>query len=189
MKRRSFLKTGAAWSAASLFASRLSLAEARTYRPSSWPFFAFDNGVGRGQWEPERQAATLKRLGYDGISYNYTNNTDLQTWIRICREYGLTIYALYIRVAPDKTPAWDPKLREAFEMLKGSKTALWITVPLSKAQPPEVYGETVVENASGPHRPCPILRTPRRPLSARGVSYRNGGRFAAHRAKGGSSRH
>jgi len=36
-------------------------------------FFVFDNGVGRGKWTPEEQAKTLKELGYDGISYNYTN--------------------------------------------------------------------------------------------------------------------
>jgi hypothetical protein len=42
-------------------------------------FFAFDNGVGRGQWPPAQQAKVLKELGYDGISYNetvdITNNT------------------------------------------------------------------------------------------------------------------
>ena len=35
-----------------------------------WPFFAFDNGVGRNIWTPDVQAKTIKELGYDGIHYN-----------------------------------------------------------------------------------------------------------------------
>ena len=42
------------------------------------PFFAFDNGVGRGDgWSPEKQAVTLARLGYAGIGY--TGLDDLAT--------------------------------------------------------------------------------------------------------------
>ena len=43
-------------------------------------FFVFDNGVGRGSWTPDQQAQTLKELGYDGISYNYTTPEDLARW-------------------------------------------------------------------------------------------------------------
>ncbi|OQW95400.1 MAG: hypothetical protein BWK77_07545 [Verrucomicrobia bacterium A1] len=38
---------------------------------AEWEFFAFDNGVGRGVWPPEKQAATLKELGYDGCNYGH----------------------------------------------------------------------------------------------------------------------
>jgi hypothetical protein len=44
--------------------------------PRGPTLFAFDNGVGRGsQWTPEKQAAVLATLGYDGIGY--TGVTDL----------------------------------------------------------------------------------------------------------------
>ena len=43
-------------------------------------FFVFDNGVGSGSWTPEQQAKTVKELGYDGISYNYTTPEDLVAW-------------------------------------------------------------------------------------------------------------
>jgi hypothetical protein len=34
-----------------------------------WPFFAFDNGVGRGKWTPEKNRPLRSRpLGYDGES-------------------------------------------------------------------------------------------------------------------------
>ncbi|MBU4461258.1 MAG: hypothetical protein KJ579_11865, partial [Verrucomicrobia bacterium] len=82
-----------------------------------WEFFAFDNGVGRGVWPPEKQAATLKELGYDGCSYNYTDNKDLASWIRVYREKGLKIYGLYFPVAPERSPAWNPAIGEAIAML------------------------------------------------------------------------
>lgn len=139
--RRSFLTVCAA---APLFAPLRTLAEERSH----WPFFAFDNGVGRGKWPPEKQAATLKALGYDGISYNYTNNKDLESWIRIYRDAGLKIFGLYFPVAPAKTPAWNPAICEAVAMLKGSETALWVTVPASKEKALETYDEEAAKALS-----------------------------------------
>ncbi len=115
-------------------AATLSLAGAAAAAPG-WPFFAFDNGVGRGQWPPPQQAAVLKELGYDGISYNYTNNKDLETWIRVYREAGLKIFGLYIHTFPEKKEEpWSPALREAIAMLKGSGTVLWITFREAKVK-------------------------------------------------------
>ena len=47
-------------------------ADLGSHSPLAHAFFAFDNGVGRGQWPPDRQARVLKELGYNGISYNET---------------------------------------------------------------------------------------------------------------------
>jgi len=57
--------------------------------------FVFDNGVGRGKWTPQEQAAALKELGYDGISYNYTNNEDLQKRMEAFKAVNLPIFGLY----------------------------------------------------------------------------------------------
>ncbi len=131
MNRRLFLKTAAACAASAALPAR-----AQAQAPAAqWPFFAFDNGVGRGKWPPEKQAATLKALGYDGISYNYTNNQDLATWTRIYREAGLKIFGLYIHTFPEKPEAsWSPALREAVTLLKGTETALWITFREAKVK-------------------------------------------------------
>ncbi len=129
--RRSFLKACAACAAAPLLAPQ----HARAQDQARWPFFAFDNGVGRGKWPPEKQAATLKALGYDGISYNYTNNADLETWGRVYREAGLKIFGLYIHTFPEKRDEpWTPALREAVTLLKGSETILWITFREAKVK-------------------------------------------------------
>lgn len=130
MNRRSFLISSAACAASAALPAR-----AQSQAPANWPFFAFDNGVGRGKWPPEKQAATLKALGYDGISYNYTNNADLETWTRVYREAGLTIFALYIHTFPEKAAEpWSPALRDAISLLKGSQTALWITFREAKVK-------------------------------------------------------
>lgn len=91
-------------------------------------FFAFDNGVGRGSWTPEQQAKTLKELGYDGISYNYTNPADLEVWVKTFREHGLKIYGLYVHTFADRAEAVDPSFKEALHHLKGSDTIIWMTV-------------------------------------------------------------
>lgn len=140
MNRRTFLQTGAACAVAVALPTR-----AQTPTPARWPFFAFDNGVGRGKWPPEKQAATLKALGYDGISYNYTNNADLATWVRVYRENGLKIFGLYFPVSPDKAPSWAPSMREAVDLLKGSETALWVTISKSKTQTAETYDEATAK--------------------------------------------
>ncbi len=129
MNRRTFLQAGAAYAAACVFPTRAHPSAAR------WPFFAFDNGVGRGKWTPEKQAATLKALGYDGICYNYTNNNDLEAWVRIYREAGLKIFGLYIHTFPDNAAEpWSPALREAVALLSGSETTLWITLRQTKVK-------------------------------------------------------
>lgn len=96
------------------------------------PFFVFDNGVGRGSWTPEQQAQTLKELGYDGISYNYTTPEDLARWQQAVAAQRLRIFGLYVHTYLDAPEPFDVRLPEAVRMLKGSGTVLWITVRESK---------------------------------------------------------
>ena len=89
-------------------------------------FFAFDNGVGRGQWPPARQAKVLKELGYDGISYNET--IDITNRLAAFRAEGLRIFALYIHGFPDKPVRYEPGLTNAIRLLKGSDAIIWLTI-------------------------------------------------------------
>ena len=97
-------------------------------------FFVFDNGVGRGAWTPEQQAQTLKELGYDGISYNYTTPEDLARWQKAFGAMGLKIYGLYVHTFIDAPEPFDSRLPEAIAMLKGTGTVVWITVRESKVK-------------------------------------------------------
>ena len=95
-------------------------------------FFVFDNGVGRGSWTPEQQARTLKELGYDGISYNYTTPEDLAKWQQAFGAVGLKIYGLYVHTSVDAPAPYDARLPEAIRLLKNTPTVLWITVQKPK---------------------------------------------------------
>lgn len=89
-------------------------------------FFAFDNGVGRGQQSPRQQAQLLKELGYDGISYSGTEQ--LAERLGAFDEVGLRVYALYVPSYVDAGKPFEPGLPEAIRHLKGQNTILWLTV-------------------------------------------------------------
>jgi len=97
-------------------------------RNAGHEFFPFDNGVGRGKWTAQEQASALKEFGYDGISYNYTNNEELRQRIEAFKAVNLKIFGLYCGARLDKPQLYDPNLKEAFRMLKGSGTIIWWTV-------------------------------------------------------------
>ncbi len=96
---------------------------------SSWPLFAMDNGVGRGIWTPARQASTLAALGYDGISYNYTNPADLAVWRTELAARGLRLVALYFPVRLDGPRPLPEGFADAVAQLRGSATVLWPVIP------------------------------------------------------------
>lgn len=97
-------------------------------------FFPLDNGVGRGTWTPEQQAACVKELGFDGIGYNYTTPQALESWLKELRPCGMKLYSLYFGVALDKDDPYPKGFLEAIKMLKGSETVLWITIAKPKTQ-------------------------------------------------------
>ena len=62
--------------------------------PPQNSFFAMDNGVGRGKLTPDQQAAVVKDLGFDGISYNGAH--ELKERLAAFDEAGLRIFGLYV---------------------------------------------------------------------------------------------
>ena len=118
----------------------LTVTSALAARPE---FFVFDNGVGRGTWTPTQQAETLKQLGYDGISYNYTTPDDLAAWQKAFGAAGLKIYGLYVHTYIDRPEAFDARLPEAIALLKGTPTTLWITVQKPKVASPDDEAKAV----------------------------------------------
>jgi sugar phosphate isomerase/epimerase len=90
------------------------------------PFFAFDNGVGRGEWTSERQAQTLAELGYDGIGYS--GEQDLDERLNAFEKHHVKIFNLYVGCNLDNEPTFDEKLTAAIKRLKGTDVAIWLTV-------------------------------------------------------------
>jgi len=94
---------------------------------SQQPFFAFDNGVGRDQkWPIDKQAQTLKKLGYHGIGYSGT--TDLVERQQAFQARDLTVFSLYVACYPGKEQTYDPQLTASLKHLAGTSTMLWLTV-------------------------------------------------------------
>ena len=99
-----------------------------TARAAAPEFFVFDNGVGRDQWTPEEQARTLKELGYDGISYNYTKPAAFAAQQKAFQAQGLKIYGLYVYTYLDRPEHFDPAFKDAIKLLKGTDTIIWMTL-------------------------------------------------------------
>ena len=118
--------------------------------PQPLPFFAFDNGVGRGVWPPQRQAETVKSLGYDGIHYNYTNPKDFAAKSAACKAAGVPILAVYIYTFVGKPgAAYDPGIKEVIRMLKGSQTIIWMTLREGKRGQQDGEAAAVVREIAG----------------------------------------
>ena len=94
---------------------------------ADWPFFAFDNGVGRGEWNPEQQAEVLAELGYDGIGYTGLKN--VPSLLEAMRKHNLRVFSTYLAVDLEPgTLAYDPALPQAVKQFEGSGAALWLHV-------------------------------------------------------------
>ncbi len=123
---------------------------AETPASESWPFFPFDNGVGRGVWPASQQAEAVKKLGYDGIHYNYTNPKDFTGKIAACKSAGVPIKAMYIYTFVDKPGAsYDPGIPEVIKMLAGSETMIWMTLREGKRGQQDAQAAAVVKEIAG----------------------------------------
>ena len=91
------------------------------------PFFAFDNGVGRGVLDPQQQAAILAELGYAGIGYTGTHN--IPAMLQAVDARKLKMFSTYVSSSVDpKKPKYDPGLPEAIRQLRGRDTILWLNM-------------------------------------------------------------
>ena len=94
-------------------------------RPPSWPFFAFDNGVGRDQeWSPDRQAATLARLGYSGIGY--TDVKDVENRLTACESRSIRIVSFYEPFRIDSEEPVSTKTLQRLPLVSKAGAVLWI---------------------------------------------------------------
>jgi len=84
-------------------------------------FFAFDNGL-HGIQDPPK---VLKELGYSGVGLSGLN---IAGPVKRYQEAGLKVFSTYVGCHLDKTPPYDPKMRETIEELKGTDVILWLTV-------------------------------------------------------------
>lgn len=95
-----------------------------------FPFFAMDTGTNDAERDtPEKQAAVLRELGYDGKDVSGIAN--VEPTLRALDEQGLRLFGVYEGINIDAgnfdVSAWEP----AMKVLEGRETVLW-TPLLSK---------------------------------------------------------
>ncbi|HRE81492.1 MAG TPA: TIM barrel protein [Opitutaceae bacterium] len=93
------------------------------------PFFPLDNAVGRGEWSAEKQATFLQQLGFDGISYNYTNAADIARCRAELEKRNLKFFGLYFAVRLGQPEPLPADFLESVRALSGSGCALWVIFP------------------------------------------------------------
>ena len=91
------------------------------------PFFAFDNGTGRGVLSLDDQAALAKDLGYDGIGY--TGTGQIPEMLAALESRGLKMFSTYVNAnIAGENPTFSPNLQQAIKQLEGHDTIIWLTV-------------------------------------------------------------
>lgn len=128
---------------ASLAAAAEPVVETKTARLTN-PFFAFDNGTGRGTLSADAQARMVAELGYKGIGY--TGGQGIPEMLGALDKSNLKMFSIYVAARVGKNgPSYDPRLKEALAALKGRETFIWLTVQGSikddDAQAVKIVGE------------------------------------------------
>ncbi len=91
------------------------------------PFFAFDNGTGRGEVPPAEQAQLLADLGYAGIGYTGTH--DIPAMLKALESRGLKMFSTYVKASVGPSgPEVEPGLDQAITQLAGRGTAIWLYI-------------------------------------------------------------
>jgi sugar phosphate isomerase/epimerase len=105
------------------------------------PFFAMDTCTKDDKHRTAKeQVQMLKELGYDGIGP--TGDAGLAEMVQELDKNNLRCFAVYmgVNIDPDQQK-YDPKLKEAMEILKGRNTILWLFILSSKLKPSSPEGD------------------------------------------------
>jgi sugar phosphate isomerase/epimerase len=103
-----------------------SIDQATAERLLTRTFFVFDNGAGRDQWTPDRQAETLAGLGYAGIGYSGTG--DLDERLEAFKRHNIRIFNIYVACNLNTEPMYGEDLKAAIKRLKDTGVTIWLTV-------------------------------------------------------------
>ncbi|MHC4595093.1 MAG: family 16 glycoside hydrolase [Planctomycetota bacterium] len=107
------------------------------------PFFAMDTGTKDDKHQTvKQQVDMLKELGYDGIGVGFKDCEELSKMLEELDKNGLRLFAVYLGVNIDPgEQKYEPKLKEAIEILKGRNTILWLFVRSKKYKPSSPAGD------------------------------------------------
>jgi len=122
LNRRDFVKTSAA--ALGALAGVGGRAGAADKAVASWPFYAFDNGLGTVRGLADK-CKLVRDLGYVGIEY-HLNHAELPRMLEQLDKHGLKLSAVY--TVPMLENPMDPKLPESIGRMKGRDTRIEMAI-------------------------------------------------------------
>jgi len=107
------------------------------------PFFAMDTSTKDDKHQTaNEQVQMLKELGYGGIGIGFAGTEQLAQMLQEVDKNGLRLFAVYLGANIDPNQQkYDPKLKEAMEILKGRNTILWLFVLSQKHKPSSPDGD------------------------------------------------
>jgi sugar phosphate isomerase/epimerase len=107
------------------------------------PFFAMDTATKDAKHQTAKeQVDMLKALGYEGIGIGFTGCEELAEMLEQLDKNGLRLFAVYLGVNIDADQQkYDPRLKDAIQILKGRNTLLWLFAQSSKYKPSAVEGD------------------------------------------------
>jgi sugar phosphate isomerase/epimerase len=107
------------------------------------PFFAMDTATKDAKHQTAKeQVDMLKELGYEGIGIGFTGCEELAEMLEQLDKNGLRLFAVYLGVNVDADQQkYDPRLKDAIEILKGRNIILWLFVQSGKHKPSTQEGD------------------------------------------------
>ncbi|MBC7922876.1 MAG: sugar phosphate isomerase/epimerase [Ferruginibacter sp.] len=112
-------------------------------RSLSNPFFVFNNGVKDEHYDtPEEQVRLAKEAGFKDMEKNGLDQ--LPETLRALDANGLKLRAMYVNVDLDNPQQpYDPRLRSAFEAIRGRGTMPWFYLTSKKYPPSSAENDSV----------------------------------------------
>lgn len=103
-------------------------------------FFSFNSATRDKGLNSDQRVALLKKLGYDGMEYNGFNG--LKEIVDALDRHGLRLFTIYTPVNLDEgQPKYDPKLKEALEIIKDRDVVLELHVHSKKFKKSDPAGD------------------------------------------------
>ncbi len=108
------------------------------------PFFAMDTATKDAKHQSAKsQVDMLKELGYEGIGIGFTGCEELAEILEQLDKNDLRLFAVYLGVNVDADQQkYDPRLKDAIEILKGRNTLLWLFAQSKKHKPSALEGDS-----------------------------------------------
>jgi sugar phosphate isomerase/epimerase len=110
---------------------------AQVFNPS---FFVFEVGLWNAESDsPDYWANLVREVGFDGMELIGLDRVD--SMLPQLKKKNLTLFALYIKIEPEKPQPFDERLKDYIAKFKNTGLHLWVHVHNDKYEPSDPAGD------------------------------------------------